>query len=236
MSNVAPASAGRLALILQESLTAVVRLRANRQPVTDAGAFRAQMTQLLARAEQDARAAGYGEQDARLAVFSVVAFLDESVLNARQPSLAEWARKPLQDELYGGHMGGEWFFQHVDQLLSRSDDSHLADVLAVHQLCLLLGFKGRYGAGDQSPLHAVTTRVGERIARLRGAAGDLAPDWRPPDDAVAERDPWLRRLTIGAIASVLLAAGLWGGYAWMLNSDRANVRALVVTDIADSGS
>lgn len=230
MSHDAPAATGRLALILQESLTAVVRLRANRQPVTDAAAFRAQMTQLLARAEQDARAAGYGEQDSRLAVFSVVAFLDESVLNARQPALAEWARKPLQDELYGGHMGGEWFFQHLDQLLTRADDAHLADVLEVHQLCLLLGFKGRYGAGDQSPLHAITARVGERIARLRGAPGDLAPAWRPPDDAVAERDPWLRRLTMAAIVSVVVAVALWGGYFLQLRGARADVRTLVVSD------
>ncbi len=230
MSNVVSPATGRLALLLQESITAVVRLRANRQPVSDAGAFRAQMMQLLARAEQDARAAGYGEQDARLAVFAVVAFLDESVLNTGQPALAEWARKPLQDELYGGHMGGEWFFQHVDQLLTRADDAHLADVLEVHQLCLLLGFKGRYGAGDQSPLHAITTRMGERIARLRGAPGDLAPAWRPPDDARVERDPWLRRLTVGAVASVVLAVALWGMYTMLLRSARADVRALVVAE------
>ncbi len=228
--STASPNTGRLALILQESLTAVVRLRANRQPVSDAGAFRAQMMQLLARAEQEARAAGYGEQDARLAVFAVVAFLDESVLNTGQAALAEWARKPLQDELYGGHMGGEWFFQHVDQLLSRADDSHLADLLEVHQLCLLLGFKGRYGAGDQGPLQAITARMGERISRLRGAPGDLAPHWRPPDDALVERDPWLRRLTIGAIASVVLAIGLWGTYTLLLRSDRADVRALAVAE------
>ncbi len=228
-----PSPAGRLALILQESLTAVVRLRANRQPVSDAAAFRAQMMQLLARGEQDARAAGFGEQDARLAVFAVVAFLDESVLNTRQPALADWARKPLQDELYGGHMGGEWFFQHIDQLLTRTDDGHLADILEVYQLCLLMGFKGRYGAGDPGPLHAVTTRVGERINRLRGAPGDLAPSWRPPDDGVVERDPWLRRLTIGAIASAVLAVVLWGTYAFLLQGARNDVRALVVASASE---
>jgi type VI secretion system protein ImpK len=234
MSNVVSSATGRLGLILQESITAVVRLRANRQPVSDAGAFRAQMMQLLARGEQEARAAGYGEQDARLAVFAVVAFLDESVLNAGQPALAEWARKPLQDELYGGHMGGEWFFQHVDQLLTRADDAHLADVLEVHQLCLLLGFKGRYGAGDPGALQAVTARMGERIARLRGPNGDLAPAWRPPDDARVERDPWLRRLTVAAIASVVIAVSLWGLYAMLLSGARSDVRALAVTDVAET--
>ena len=222
-----PTASGRLALLLQEPLTAVVRLRADRQPVSDSAAFRAQMTQLLARAEQEARAAGYDEQDARLAVFAVVAFLDESALNARQPALADWSRRPLQDELYGGHMAGEWFFQHVEQLLARPDDASLRDVLEVHQLVLLLGFKGKYGVGDGGQLAAITQRVGERLARLRGVPGDLAPAWRPPDDAVATRDPWLRRLAVVLAVLVVLVAGAWGIASFTLGGARDGIAQLV---------
>ncbi len=222
-STVAP---GRLAGALQESITAVVRLRADRQPVTDAVAFRGQMTQLLARAEQEAMAMGFSAPDARLAIFAVVAFLDESVLNARSAALADWARRPLQDELFGGHMGGEWFFQHLEQLLARPDAPELADLLEVHQLCLLLGFRGKYGAGDRGELHAISTRVADRLARMRGPNGDLAPAWRPPSDRVDTRDPWLRRLTIGAIGSAVLLVALWGGYALLLRSSGNDIRAL----------
>ena len=80
MSASSSVAQGRLASALQESLTTVVRLRAERQPISDAASFRAQITQLLARAEQDALAMGFTTQDARLALFAVVAFLDESVL------------------------------------------------------------------------------------------------------------------------------------------------------------
>src|SRR5205085_994158 len=117
----------------QEALTAVARLRADRQPITDAAAFRAQMLQLLGRAEQEARQAGYEPADVRMAVFAVVALLDESALNARQPALADWARRPLQEELFGVHMAGEWMFQNVEQLLARPDTPALADLLEVHQ-------------------------------------------------------------------------------------------------------
>ena len=225
-SSVAP---GRLAGALQESITAVVRLRAERQVVTDATAFRAQLTQLLARAEQDAMGMGFTAQDARLALFAVVAYLDESVLNARIPALADWARRPLQDELFGGHMGGEWFFQHIDQLLARPDSPELADLLEVHQLCLLLGFRGKYGAGDHGELHAISSRLGDRLARMRGPHGDLAPAWRPPADRVDSRDPWLRRLTIGAIVSAVLMVALWGGYALLLRGGSADIRALATS-------
>jgi type VI secretion system protein ImpK len=217
---------GRLALALQEALTAIVRLRADRQPVADAAAFRAQMLQLLARAEADARGAGYEPADARLAVFAVVALLDETALNARQPALADWARRPMQEELFGVHMAGEWFFQNVDQLLARPDTPALADLLEVHQLCFLLGFRGRYGAADPGALHAYTARIAERVARLRGPAGDLAPAWRPTADVVKGRDPWIRRLSAGLAATVLLGAALWGAGALSLRGAVADLRSL----------
>lgn len=221
---------GRLAAAFQETLTAVARLRADRQPVSDAAAFRAHLLQLLARADADARAAGYDPGDVRIASFAVVALLDESVLNARQPALADWARRPLQEELFGNHMAGEWFYQHVEQLLARPDAAPLADLLELHQLCLLLGFRGRYGAHDPGALHAVTSRIGERVARLRVGlpqlpAHELAPAWRPPDDAVATRDPWLVPLAGGLVAALVLALGLWGAGATLLRRPLAALDA-----------
>jgi type VI secretion system protein ImpK len=232
VSAIASSAPGRLASVLQEAITAVLRVRANRQPVTDAVAFRAQMLQLLARAEQESLALGFNTQDTRLAIFAVVAFLDESVLNTGSPALADWARRPVQDELFGGHMGGEWFFQHVEQLLTRPDSAELADLLEVHQLCLLLGFRGKYGAGDHGALHSITSRVGDRLARLRGPAGDLAPAWQPPADRVDSRDPWLRRLSIAAIGSVVLLVALWGTYTMLLRGSTDDVAALGANSLA----
>ena len=57
-------------------------------------------------AEQEARSRGYTAEDMRLASFAVVAFLDESVLNLRNPVFADWPRQPLQEELFGHHVAG----------------------------------------------------------------------------------------------------------------------------------
>lgn len=220
-TSVAPAAdasaarRGRLALALQEILTATVRLRSGRQVAADADAFRLHAKHVLAAAEQEARNAGYASADVKLALFAAVAFLDESVLNSGQPMFAEWPRKPLQDELFGGHLAGEVFFQYLRQLLERDDSPELGDLLEVFQLCLLLGFQGRYSMGDGGgELHAFTQRAGEKIARIRGPLGELAPAWRPPTDAVApvRRDPWVRRLAITAGAVALLAVVLFGVY------------------------
>lgn len=227
MPETSLAAQGRLSIALQEFITSVVRLRADRQPITDAVALRAHVTGQLARAEQDAIAMGFSAPDARIAIFAVVAFLDESVLNVRNPAFSEWARRPLQDELFGAHMGGEWVFQHIEQLLARGDSPELADLLEVHQLCLLLGFHGKYGTMENGQLHAITSRVADRLARLRGAPGDLAPRWLPPADTVEHRDPWMRRLTYAAIGSVVLLVVLWSSYAFSLRSTTNGIRALV---------
>ena len=138
-----------LALILQEVLTAVVRYRANRQPVTDAESFRYQIREALKTAANEARnVAGYSSDDVKLGIFAVVAFLDESILNSRNPVFADWPRKPMQEEMFGHHIAGEVFFQHLDQLLGRDDSAALADVLEVYYLCLLLGFAGQVRGGQ----------------------------------------------------------------------------------------
>ena len=140
------AAPGRLALSQQDLFTVIARLRGDRAPVRDAESFRTQARTLLAKAEQAGAAAGYAATDVRVALFAAVAFLDESVLNSTQPALAEWSRRPLQDELFGGHMGGELFYQYLEQQLARADEPALADVLEVFHHALLLGFRGRYGS------------------------------------------------------------------------------------------
>ena len=225
--SAAPARRGALALALQEALTATVRLRANRQSAADAESFRAHVKQLLSAADQDARRAGYAAEDISLALFAVVAFLDESVLNSGQPMFAEWPRRPLQEELFGEHMAGERFFQYLDQLLRRSDSDDVADILEVYELCLVMGYRGRYSVGDPGELFRLTTQLGQKIGRVRGATR-LSPHWAPPANEVVPRarDPWLRPLAITAIATALLAIALWIGYRVSLSGAPARITAV----------
>jgi hypothetical protein len=52
------------------------------------------------------------------------------------------------------------------------------------------------------------------------------PDWRPPNDAIAGRDPWIRRLVIGLAACVVLAAAIWGAAALSLRGSAQGLDAL----------
>jgi type VI secretion system protein ImpK len=208
-----------LALIYQEVLTAVVRLRANRQGVTDAAAFRHHTREALKTAASQALSAGYPSEDVKLATFAGVAFLDESVLNSQNPIFADWLRKPLQEELFGTHIAGEVFFQNLQQLLGRTDAADLADILEVHYLCMLLGFGGRYSAGNRGELAQIMNMTAEKIRRIRGHFGPLSPAWAPPPEAARSmKDPLVRRLAIVAAACAILMVLLFVIYKLTLSS------------------
>ncbi|MGD0013873.1 MAG: DotU family type IV/VI secretion system protein [Bryobacteraceae bacterium] len=217
-----------LALVFQEVFTAIVRLRTNRQVVTDAELFRAQMREALKAADQEARRRGYTTEQIRLAVFAVVAFLDESILNLQQPVFAQWPRKPLQEELFGVHIAGEIFFNNIQRLLGERDSHPLADVLEVYELCLLVGFRGRYGMGGQAELRAVIDSVVEKIRRIRGFSPYLSPSWAIPPGAVRvmRADPWVKRLLWTAVACLALVLLLFGIFKISLGSGVSDVAAV----------
>lgn len=225
----APRRQGQLALALQEALTATVRLRAGRQAATDAQPFRARIKQTLGAAERDARQVGYAGEDVRLAIYAVVVFLDESVLNSSLAMFSDWPRQPLQEELFGGHMGGEVFFQNLHQLLARQDSGDLADLLEVYQLCLLLGYQGRYSVMDKGELQGLMAATAEKIRRIRGRGGDLSPSWAPPAGEVTRtaRDPWARRVGYGAAVAFALAWLLFAAFQFGLLSGVTDLQALM---------
>jgi type VI secretion system protein ImpK len=230
MPSTAARRAENLALILQEVLTAIVRLRSNRQAVSDANAFRTHMREALKAADQEARRSGYSGEDMQIAIFAVVAFLDESILNSRNPMFADWPRKPLQEELFGTHMAGEVFFQNLQKLLARTDSQELADVLEVHYLCVLLGFGGRYSMGNKGDLKAIIDAVGEKIRRIRGQSPDLSPFWALPKESARSRiaDSWLRGLLFAAAGCFLLMVVMFIFFKFSLGSGVSELRAMVL--------
>jgi type VI secretion system protein ImpK len=202
---------GQLALRLQEAMTVAVRLRTNRQSVADSASFRAHVKQLLGRADQESRDLGYDGDLVRLAIYAYVAFLDESVMNSSLPQFADWPKQPLQEELFGDLRAGERFFGYLQDLLGRQDSEHVADALEVFELCLLLGFRGRYSAEDPAQIRALADAVQAKIGRIRGGSEPLATAWPLPvdEEVPSARDPWVLRLGKAALVAVGVAVVLF---------------------------
>jgi type VI secretion system protein ImpK len=226
-------SGENLALLLQELLTVIVRLRSDRQEVTSAEKFRNQVLHAIGTAEQQAKTRGYTEDDIRLAVFAVVAFLDESVLNLRKPAFSDWVRRPLQEELFGRHIAGEVFFDNLQQLLGRRDSAELADLIEVYYLCLLLGYLGRYSISSKAELRATMELADDKIRRIRKLGPELSPRWRLPEDSVGpvRTDPWIRGLAAATAALAVVTAVLFGAYHISLRSGAAALAEIATTGV-----
>jgi type VI secretion system protein ImpK len=182
------------------------------------------MKELLATADAEAKRAGYAATDVSSVLYAFVAFLDESVLNSNQPMFAEWHRRPLQEEVFGGHIGGELFFQQLRELLARQDSPELAECLEVFQLCLLLGFSGRFRGQESSELHNLVRTLTERIDRIRGPLGTLSPAGiSSPNEAIPrQRDRWVSRLTTTTVIFGGLIAVLFAVFSWWLSGQVAS--------------
>jgi type VI secretion system protein ImpK len=212
---------GLLAQSLQELLTVGVRLRANPTAApNDVAAFRQNVLVQVANAGTAGKAAGYRDDDVNYATYAAVAFLDESVLAMSAPALASWQGRPLQEELFGVHIGGDVFFDYLNTLLTQQDSEDLADTLEVYQLCLLLGFRGRYGSRPDE-LHSWTSRLRARIAQIRGELPAMAPQWAPSHDEVVAivGDPWQKRLRLAIAGAFGMTAVIFLVY-WLILGGR----------------
>lgn len=226
----APTRQGQLAILLQELLTATVRLRiAPAEAPNDADAFRAQVLRLISAANQEARRIGYGEQDVGYALYAVVAFLDETVLTMGHPVFRSWQGKPLQEEIFGVNVGGDIFFQYLEALMAREDSPVLSDVLEVFQLCMLLGFRGRYGGANSEVLQTWTARVRDRITRIRGTPPPLSPNWAPTGGEALrpKTDPIQRRLLIVFAALLGLSLFLFVLLRLLLSAESRDIGRLL---------
>lgn len=217
-----------LALVFQEILTAVARLRSNRQAVTDSEAFRGHMRNALKTAESEGVRRGYQPEDVRQALFAVVGFLDESALNSNNPAFSDWARRPLQEEMFGGHFAGEVFFENLEKLLGGRESADLADLLEVYHLCLLMGYEGRYRISGREALRPLTESVGDKIRRIRGGPGPLSPNWAPPSQSVAVTtgDPMAKTFLVAALACAGLAVVLFVVFKVLLGLGASGLHAL----------
>lgn len=213
------APAGVLARCFQEVFTVIVRLRSNRQPVRSAEQFRESIKKQIEQADNQARQAGYSADDTRLSRFAIVAFLDESILNARMPVFQGWNGRPLQQELFHTDTAGEMFFVGVERLMEREESHVLADVLEVYYLCLLLGFVGRYTLSQKGELRSTSERLGRKIYKIRGSLPTLTGALPTGEKiAIETKDKWSRRLMWLFLIVALLALACYVFYWFSLDS------------------
>jgi hypothetical protein len=96
----------------------------------------------------------------------MTAFLDESLLDAQSPEYAG-----LYRELFGMRGAGESFLRNLDGFFERPDSLTIADLLEVHQLCLLLGFRAHLSSLE---IRFLLRQIEEKICCIRTARPPLS--------------------------------------------------------------
>ncbi len=210
-----------LALAFQELFTVILRTRFQAQRVEDAEVFRAGLRKMISGAVHEASSLGYSDEAAKMAVYAIIAFLDESVLSSQDPAFANWSKRPMQEEMFGGHFAGEYFFRNVGDLINKPESTEVADLLELHSLCLLLGYRGRYAFGNPGEVQALLMRMKQKIDRIRGMNLLFRPMEPPPPPRISRRDPWVRRLAISAIVLAVVTLLAYFGYIAVLGQGAA---------------
>ena len=220
-----------LASCYENAFTVILRIAfVQSQGTANSQGFRTSVQAALKAAMEQAKSLGYSSEVNQFAFFAVVALLDESVLKAQNPAFADWAQRPLQEEMFGHNRAGEVFFDYLQALMLRADSPETADCLEVYCLCMLLGFKGRYALSASIPsfstpgspqisaeIHALIQRAREKIDRIRGQVSFMPDNAAPPIKVASGADRWSRGL--GIAAAVLAAVTVLSYTAfWMLLS------------------
>lgn len=212
------ARTNNLAMAFQDAITVILRVRYRVQRVSDAAGFRASMRKMISAAVQEVRTMGYSDKTSEMALYAIIGFLDESVLNSQDPAFADWARRPLQEEMFGGHFAGEYFFRHVDDLLSRPESPEVADTLELHAQCLLLGYRGKYAFGNAGEIHSILARIRDKITRIRGPLTISGFGNAPPVKTARISDAWVTRLAVMALLIAVVTLLAFLGYWTVLGS------------------
>lgn len=222
-----------LAMLYQGAFTAAVRIQARRQQIGSAMAFRQRMKDVLAEIGREAVRRNYANVHISEADFAFVAFLDEVILSSSDPSRDDWAKRPLQEDLFGLSTAGEQFFKHLDSLLAKPDTNEWIDVLEIYYLCLLLGFQGLYISAGRAELQMYAERIRQRIERLRRVHADLSPSGLLPSENIVSLriNPSPNRLRIAATVTAAFALLCFLGFGTDLLAMAASVNALLLRSV-----
>ncbi len=231
-----------LASCYENAFTIILRLAAlNQQSAANSQDFRGSIRAALKAAMEQAKSLGYSSDANQLSFFALVSLLDESVLRLQSPAFADWAQRPMQEEMFGHNRAGEVFFDNLRTLLARQDSQETADCLEVYCLAMLLGFKGKYalaqsmtymaghgngGAWGQRPggeIQTLIRQVREKIDRIRGQVSFLPDAPAPQVKQIAAVDRWSRGLGIAALVLLVVALLAFGGFWFVLSSGASHI-------------
>jgi type VI secretion system protein ImpK len=151
----------------------------------------------------------YPEETRMRARYAICATIDDIAQNL--PGVggdgAEWARRSLVVSFFRENIGGDRFWQLVDDLLARPGQN--AELIELYADCLAAGFEGRFRVmpDGRARLQQILTSLYGALEHPRSLSQvEIAPMWRGADAPLRKISPWSKiALAAAAALAVLLA-------------------------------
>jgi len=168
--------------------------------------FHRQATESIAAFDQSV-ARHYSAETRQRAKYALCATIDDIAQNLPGSGTdgAEWARRSLVVRFFQENIGGDRFWQLVDDMLRAPSDNR--DLIELFHACLAAGFEGRFRVMPDG-----RRRLQEIMSRLQGALDhvrslsmlELSPQWRGEKAPLARVGFWTYVAIAGAVAAGLL--------------------------------
>ncbi len=152
----------------------ILRLKAG--IVAPSNDLRPQIAKMLTDFEKRAERYRFNHKIIQVSKFALASFVDETVLTNNFPLRDEWEKYPLQLEYFGEQLAGNKFFDKLKAMLKQLQVT--ADAVEVYYVCMLLGFKGRYGVYEQEKLLAIMQKTANDLVKVgKIKTVELSPNW-----------------------------------------------------------
>ena len=140
-----------------------------------------QATNLIAAFERSLAQTGYAEEQRQRAKYALCATVDDIAQNlpGQAADGAEWARRSMTVHFFAENIGGDRFWQLVDDMLSRPAENR--DLIELYHAALAAGFEGRFRvmADGRRRLDDLMSRLYAALEHVRGLSQtELSPHWR----------------------------------------------------------
>lgn len=155
-------------------------LRVKAGIVAPSNELRPQVAAMLADFEKRAERYRFNHKIVQVAKFALASFVDETVLTNNFPLRDEWEKYALQLEYFGEQLAGNKFFEKLDAMLKQIEVTQ--DAVEIYYVCMLLGFKGRYGVYEQEKLLAIMQKTANALVKVgKIKPVELSPHWLAND-------------------------------------------------------
>ncbi len=179
-------------------------LRIKARIVAPSNELRPQVAAMLADFEKRAERYRFNHKIVQVAKFALASFVDETVLTNNFPLRDEWEKYALQLEYFGEQLAGNKFFEKLDAMLKQIETTQ--DAVEIYYVCMLLGFKGRYGVYEQEKLLAIMQKTANALVKVGKIKPiELSPNWLANDQP---KPPEKRGMPVWAKISALSGLGL----------------------------